>query len=136
MDQAPDRTAAWGWFVSDVAHWTLFGFGGLMVDVRETGETIGEVAINNGPTFPETEIGWMLYEGAERKGFATEAAMALREWAYRANLLKTLVSYIDPENSASIRLAERLGAVPDHDAERRTPEDLVYRHPSPEEALI
>jgi RimJ/RimL family protein N-acetyltransferase len=41
------------------------------------------------------------------------------------------VSYIDRNNSRSIALAERLGAVPDPDA--ATPDnsdDLVYRHPS------
>lgn len=133
MDQAKDRNAAWNWFVSDVAHWSLFGFGALMIDVRGSGLTVGEVSINNGPTFPETEIGWLLYEGSEGQGYATEAAGALRDWAFTSTGLTTLVSYIDPENRTSIRLAERLGAVADPDAERRQPRDLVFRHSKPED---
>ena len=42
------------------------------------------------------------------------------------------VSYIDPKNLDSIRLAERLGAVKDPDAETIDGNDAVYRHPSPE----
>ncbi|MNL85118.1 hypothetical protein D3C87_2133150 [compost metagenome] len=47
--------------------------------------------------------------------------------------LKTLVSYIAPPNVRSIRLAERLGAVPDVTAERQAgdEDDLVFRHPAP-----
>lgn len=42
--------------------------------------------------------------------------------------LKTLVSYIHPDNLSSRRLAERLGAVLDAGAARHDPHDLVYRH--------
>ena len=41
-------------------------------------------------------------------------------------------SYIDPKNLDSIRLAERLGAVKDKDADTIDGSDAVYRHPSPE----
>jgi RimJ/RimL family protein N-acetyltransferase len=41
------------------------------------------------------------------------------------------VSYIDPGNARSIRLAERLGARLDRSAAKSDPEDLVYRHEAP-----
>jgi len=72
------QRAAWGLFCHDVACWELFGHGGLMIDLRTTGECVGQVGINHGPLFPEKELGWQLYEGHEGRGYATEAAMAMR----------------------------------------------------------
>jgi RimJ/RimL family protein N-acetyltransferase len=88
------------------------------------------VTLNNGPLFPETELGWLLYRGHEGHGFATEAAAHLRDWAFGTHGLGTLVSYVDPANRASARVAERLGGVQDPDAHRMAGEadDLVYRH--------
>lgn len=118
---------AWGLFCHDAAGWDLFGFGALMIEVN--GRTVGQVGINHGPLFPEPELGWMLFEGYEGQGYATEAALALREWAMDQGLTG-LVSYTHPENVASQRLAQRLGAVLDCDAPRQDPEDLVWRHPA------
>lgn len=126
-----DTRAAWGMFCHDVAVWQLFGHGGLMIDVIATGDCVGQIGINHGPLFPEKELGWMIYEGHEGKGYATEAALALRDWAFGTLGLDTLVSYVDPGNAASIAVAQRLGAVLDPDAARQDPEDLVFRHPRP-----
>ena len=122
------RRAAWGLFCHDVACWELFGHGGLMIDLRTTGECVGQVGINHGPLFPEKELGWQLYEGQEGRGYATEAAMALRDWAARALRLDGLVSYVHPENLASAAVAERLGATLDPNALKPNPDALVYRH--------
>ena len=122
------RREAWGVFCHDVAGWTLFGHGALMVDLRATGDCVGQVGINHGPLFPEKELGWLVYEGREGQGYATEAAAALRDWAGQALGIDTLVSYIDPKNTRSIAVAERLDAVLDSHASRQDPDDLVYRH--------
>ncbi len=124
-----DMRAAWGMFCHDIACWPLFGHGALMMDLRATGQCVGQVGINHGPLYPEKELGWMLYGDFEGHGYATEAAAALRAWAERALGPGGLVSYVDPRNSASIRVAERLGAVPDPQAPRQDPDDLVFRHP-------
>jgi RimJ/RimL family protein N-acetyltransferase len=123
-----DTRAAWGIFCHDVALWQLFGHGALMVDLNATGECVGQVGINHGPLFPEKELGWQLYEGHEGRGYATEAARALRDWGFRALGLRTLVSYIDPGNARSAAVAERLSAILDPTAARQDPGDLVYRH--------
>ncbi|MDN2568578.1 GNAT family N-acetyltransferase [Aquibium sp. A9E412] len=123
--------AAWGLFCHDVAQWALMGHGALMMDDRETGRCLGQVGINHGPLFPEHELGWFVYPHAEGKGYAHEGAAALRDWAFEVRGLKTLVSYIDPCNTRSRRLAERLGARLDAEAPRQDPNDLVFRHPHP-----
>lgn len=122
-----DRRGAWGLFCHDVAQWALFGHGALMIDLP--GRTcIGQVGINHGPLFPEKELGWLIYAGHEGQGYASEAAAALRDWAFERLGLETLVSYVDPRNRRSIAVAERLGARLDANADRTDPDDLVYRH--------
>jgi RimJ/RimL family protein N-acetyltransferase len=120
--------AAWGIFCHDVAGWALFGHGALMIDLRATGDCVGQVGINHGPLFPEKELGWLVYDGHEGRGYATEAAAALRDWAARTLGVDRLVSYIDSENVRSIAVAERLGATIDPHAPKQDPGDLVYRH--------
>lgn len=119
---------AWGMFCHDAGQWALFGHGALMMVEKSTGDVVGQVGLNHGPLFPEKELGWMLYAKAEGKGYAFEAAQCLRRWAFEVLSLRELVSYIDPDNIRSQKLAERLGAVRDDTAPRQNPEDLVYRH--------
>lgn len=68
--------------------------------------------------------------------YMTEAARAVRNHAYGALGLITLVSYFDRENTRSIAVADRLGctrdpqaAIPDIPGWK---DALVYRHPGPE----
>lgn len=119
---------AWGLFCHDLAQWQLFGHGALMVECRDSGRCFGQVSINAGPLFPERELGWLLYPEAEGQGYAYEAALALRNWAFGTAGFSTLVSYVSPDNARSQRLAERLGAVLDPRAAPQDPGDLVYRH--------
>lgn len=126
-----DTRAAWGLFCHDVALWQLFGHGALSIDLKATGECVGQVGINHGPLFPEKELGWQVYETHEGNGYATEAAGALRDWAFGRLGLRTLVSYIHPANSRSVAVAERLSAVIDRAAPKQDPDDLVYRHFAP-----
>lgn len=102
-----DQVTAWAWFCNDTAQWALLGMGGLIVTLQ--GQTIGQVSLCHGPTFPEPELGWFLFAGNEGQGFATEAATALRDWAHGPRGLPTIVSYIDAANVASIGVAHRLG---------------------------
>lgn len=122
------EVAAWGQFCHDLASWPLFGHGALMIERRDSGACIGQVGINHGPLFPEKELGWLLYDGHEGQGFASEAAAALRDWAFTSLQLPTLVSYMAPDNLASQAVARRLGGVLDADAVRNDPDDLVFRY--------
>nr|WP_216665343.1 GNAT family N-acetyltransferase [Pseudoruegeria sp. HB172150] len=127
-----DTDVAWGWFTSDIAQWSLFGFGGLAITDRFTGEVFGQISIIKPPRWIEPEIGWLLYDAAEGKSIAYEAAVALCNHGFAELGLSTLVSYIDPGNTRSRTLAERLGGVLDPDVARPDPEDVVYRYPAPE----
>jgi RimJ/RimL family protein N-acetyltransferase len=126
-----DERAAWREFCASLACWSLRGFGAWSVSDRAGGAYLGEVGLFQPVEYPEPEIGWLVVPQAEGRGIAHEAALAVRAWAYGTLGLRTLVSYIDPANARSIRLAERLGAFLDRDAPTVDPGDLVYRHPAP-----
>jgi RimJ/RimL family protein N-acetyltransferase len=53
----------------------------------------------------EVEIGWALIRAHWGKGYATEAALALRDWIDRPRL----ISLIQFGNLRSVRVAEKLG---------------------------
>ena len=122
----------WHGFASDVGSWELLGFGGWGVEEKATGAFAGQVGLNRPAHFPEQEIGWILMPGFEGRGYATEAALAARAYAYRTLGWTTAVSYVDPENTRSIALARRIGCTVDPEAESFNPGDLVFRHPAPE----
>lgn len=123
-----DRAAAWGWFCHDRACWSFFGYGSLAIEERSSGDLLGQISLNGGPFFPEPELGWTLFTKAEGFGYATEAARAQRAWFFDHHPTASLVSYVDPDNHRSRRVAERLGARLDPDAARPEPDDVVYRH--------
>lgn len=123
-----DLKTAWGMFANDAAQWQFFGHGCLMLERRTDGCVLGQVGINHGPLFPEKELGWLLYEGFEGQGYAFEAALAMKDWAFSVMGLQSLVSYCDPDNARSIALARKLGGVVDAAAPRQDPEDVVFRH--------
>ncbi|MGH7040531.1 MAG: GNAT family N-acetyltransferase [Acetobacteraceae bacterium] len=61
---------------------------------------------------PEIEIGWRLARAAWGQGFATEAARAVLAHALGTLRLARVVADIDPANTASVRVAEKLGLRP------------------------
>ena len=85
----------------------------LLVD-RERGEPLGRVGLLrqtvNGAS--EFEIGYMVHRPFWRRGLATEAALAVREYAFTERKLPRVVSLIRPENIASIGVARKLGMTP------------------------
>ena len=103
-----------------------------MVEVTETGEIVGNVGLWNPEGWPEPEIGWDLFEGAEGKGYATEAARAARAYAYDVLGWTTVISLVKPANEASARVAARMGAFLDSEfTHERWGHMQVWRHPAP-----
>ena len=105
------RDQAWRRMATLVGHWTLRGFGYWAVEVKQTAAFVGGVGLWFPDGWPELELGYWLMPEMQGKGYATEAALAARNYAFEVLEAETIVSYIDPNNEASKRLAERMGAV-------------------------
>ena len=101
---------AWRHFVLQIGHWALKGFGYWAVDEKESGHFIGCVGFWQSPGWPELELGYWLLNAYRGKGYAREASLGCIEFAKNHLNAKSLVSYIDPSNAPSIKLAESLGA--------------------------
>ena len=124
-----DRKSVWRGFAGDVGQWVLLGFGAWAIEARESGAYVGQIGLNFPEHFPERELGWLVWQEFEGRGYAMEAALRAREFAFDDLGWPTAVSYIAPENARSIKLAERMGAAVDPNA--ATPDGdvcLVYRH--------
>ncbi len=105
-----DRNRAWRHMATILGHWALKGFGIWAVEEQASGRFVGCVGLWEPCGWPEIELGYWILPEKQRLGLAAEASLKAREHAYMAMGLTTLVSYIDPENLPSRRLAERLGA--------------------------
>lgn len=136
MDGPFTREAAWLDFNSTVGSWLLRGHGCFTVTLKASGEVLGFVLLQMEYSDHEPELGYFFRAAAEGKGFALEAARAVRAHALDTLEMPALVSYVAPANARSRRLAEALGARPDSAAAARLPEGedaIVYRH-APAEA--
>ena len=81
------------------------------------------------PGWPELELGYWLVKEQQGKGYAYEACLRCVQHARDMLRARSLVSYIDPRNGPSIRLARRLGAVHESTIELAGHgPHCVYRH--------
>ncbi|MEM1079118.1 MAG: GNAT family N-acetyltransferase [Pseudomonadota bacterium] len=121
----------WMLYAAEIGHWEIRGFGMWMIHDKATDETYGMAGGWQPAKWPEREIAWIIWPEKSGKGFALEATHACRTYFY-AQGWDGAVSYLDPMDLDSIRLAERLGAVKDKTAATVAGDDVVYRHPSPD----
>lgn len=126
-----DAAGAWMLFAAELGHWQMYDAGLWAVTDTADGTYYGIVGPWHPEHWPEKEIGWVLTEAAQGKSIGYEAALAARADCFDRLGWDTAVSYIHPDNTRSIALAERLGAVLEPAAVHPKPDQpcLVYRHP-------
>ena len=126
-------------------HFVDCGFGLWAVEVAGGPPFIGFVGLQFVPFealfTPAVEIGWRLAADQWGRGYATEAARAVVDWAWENVLnLEEIVSFTVPANLRSRRVMERLGMVRDPDGDfihPKLPADdplrphVLYRLPRP-----
>jgi [ribosomal protein S5]-alanine N-acetyltransferase len=105
------------------------GTGLLGLVLKETGALIGDC----GPVWqevdrgPELEIGYHVHRAWQGRGLATEAAQAVRDYAFTALGVDQVLSLIRPGNLPSRRVAEKNGMTLDRMVQWRGYETCVYR---------
>lgn len=129
IDGPVSRSEAWTLFAAGAGRWSLTGYGAWAIESRESGLSVGVISLNYPVGVPERELGWLLWDGFEGQGYAKEAAIRARAFAFDELDWSTVVSYIARENDRSIRLATRMGAELDRSANTLAEDEtLTYRH--------
>jgi [ribosomal protein S5]-alanine N-acetyltransferase len=108
-------------------YYAKWGFGPWAIVEKLRTETIGYCGLFYFPDIdgtPEVEIGYRLAHAFWGSGYATEAALAVRNYGFEILGLSRLIAIIDPQNTASIHVAQKLGM-------RREKEIMLegYTHP-------
>src|SRR4051794_34046763 len=109
------RTSEWvrswigDWVNEYYARW---GFGAWAVVEKATMRVMGYCGLSRFPgrcAAGETEIGFRLARAYWGRGFATEAALAVHDYAFVTLHIPRLIALIDPENVPSLRVVEKIG---------------------------
>ena len=116
------------WLRRNLDHEDRYGYGLFAVVLRETGLLIGDCGLEHMPVdgTPETELGYDLRSDYWNRGLATEAAAAVRDYAFTTLALPRLISLIRSTNAASRRVAEKIGMQPEKRLIRDGHEYWVY----------
>jgi [ribosomal protein S5]-alanine N-acetyltransferase len=100
------------WIETSLENYKVRGFGPYAVMKKDSPELIGYCGLFLFPEIDgqaEVEIGYRLGRSTWGNGYATEAALAVRDFAQNDLHLHRLIALIDPGNRASIRVAKKLG---------------------------
>ena len=100
-----------GWIEWNLDNYRKYGFGLWAVILKDSGKLIGDCGITiqniDGEQLPE--IGYHIHKDFWQKGFASEAASAVRDWAFANTKYKCLYSYMKHTNIPSIKTAQKIG---------------------------
>jgi RimJ/RimL family protein N-acetyltransferase len=116
LEQVEQGIAFW------LERWEANGIGLFSMERREDRRVIGRTGflVWDGETWEvanlaeageraEVELGWMLSREHWGRGYATEAALAMRDWGIAERGFTRLISIIRPGNERSVRVAEKIG---------------------------
>lgn len=106
-----DKERVREWIDRNRERYSLFGFGLGAVCLKDNGNLIGDCGLTmqsiNGVIRPE--IGYHIHREHQRKGYAREAAGAVRDWTFTHTPFNTLFSYMTITNRPSAAAAQSWG---------------------------
>ena len=91
--------------------------GKLRVSRKADGMLVGRAGFGlHGPT-GEPEIGYALYPEHRGRGYAIEAAAALRDWIFRETAWDHFIGFADWRNAPSLKILRGIGMIDTHQGE-------------------
>ncbi len=99
------------WINCNIERYNTFGFGLWAVCLKDSGEMIGDCGLTmqniNGSIKPE--IGYHIRADKQRQGYASEAAIAVRDWVFESTPFNRIYSYMKSTNLPSRKTATAYG---------------------------
>lgn len=106
-----DEKGTWRWLNWSFDNYSKYGFGLWAIELKENGKFIGDCGITmqniDGESLPE--IGYHINKNYWRRGFAKEAAAAVRDWLFNNTDFNSVYSYMKYTNVASYSTAQSVG---------------------------
>lgn len=88
------------------------GRGFWAAEEKATGIVVGTLMLKPLPGHDHIEIGWHFGQFAWGKGYAPEGGQAVLDYGFNTVGLEEIIAVVDPLNTASIRVTEKLGLIP------------------------
>jgi ribosomal-protein-alanine N-acetyltransferase len=123
-----DRSMMERWVRRNLDHQDRHGYGLFSLIHKESDELMGDCGLEHMEVDgrPEVEIGYDIRSDYWNRGLATEAATAVRDFAFETARLPRVISLIRPTNVASKRVAEKVGMAPEKEIVRGDSPYWVY----------
>ena len=109
----PSRS--WSRVVSSAGYWPILGYGYWALEEQASGNFIGLVGFadfkRDEPAgfSGDPEIGYVIDKAVHGRGYGREAMTACMRWMDETHGRSRTICMIEPGNTASIRIAQRLG---------------------------
>lgn len=99
------------WVNWSIDHYKRYGFSFFAVILKETGQFIGNCGLTLQTIDNEIlpEIGYHIHKDYMRQGYGSEAAIAVKDWAFLNTEYNDLYSYMSKDNEASVKVAIKNG---------------------------
>lgn len=94
-----------------IASYRNNGFGLFAFELKSEGVIVGTCGLINRPGPDDVDVGFAFLPQFRGKGYALEASIAVLDAARSVHHLRRVLAIVLPENTASIRLVEKLGMV-------------------------
>lgn len=106
-----DEARVRNWINKNIERYRVFGFGLWAVCLQSSGEMIGDCGLTmqriGGTILPE--IGYHIAKAHQRRGYAKEAAQAVRDWTFAHTPFGMVNSYMKQSNLPSAAVARANG---------------------------
>jgi [ribosomal protein S5]-alanine N-acetyltransferase len=123
------RAEAEEWVRRQLERYEQDGHGLWLVEDRQSGECYGQVGITmqDIDSTREPEVGYLIHKPFWRRGYATEAALASRDYAFRERGYPYVTAIVRVENEPSRAVARKLGMTPWKQSMRAGMDHIIFR---------